>query len=61
LHFVEDGNLITSAGISAGIDMALIVVSRHFGEGVARNTATAMEYPFPETDARRISIAGASQ
>src|SRR5512137_1270372 len=26
LHFVEDGNLLTSAGISAGIDMALKVV-----------------------------------
>jgi len=61
LHFVEDGNLITSAGISAGIDMSLKVVSSHFGEGVARNTARAMEYPFPETDARRISIPGASR
>jgi len=59
LHFVQDGNLITSAGISAGIDMALKVVSSHFGEDVARNTAKNMEYPFPESDARRVSIAGA--
>jgi transcriptional regulator GlxA family with amidase domain len=59
LHFVEDGNLITSAGISAGIDMALKVVSSHFGEAVARTTARNMEYPFPENDARRVSVAGA--
>ena len=59
LHFVEDGSLITSAGISAGIDMALKVVSRHFGEDIARTTARNMEYPFPESDARRVSIAGA--
>jgi transcriptional regulator GlxA family with amidase domain len=57
LHFVEDGALFTSAGISAGIDMALKVVSRHFGEAVARTTARHMEYPFPESDARRIAPA----
>jgi len=56
LHFVEDGALFTSAGISAGIDMALKVVARHFGEAIARATARQMEYPFPESDARRISI-----
>jgi transcriptional regulator GlxA family with amidase domain len=57
LHFVEDGKLFTSAGISAGIDMALQVVRRYFGESVARATAKHMEYPFPESNARRISIA----
>lgn len=57
LHFVEEGNLITSAGISAGIDMALKVVSRTFGEEVAKATAKHMEYPFPENNARRISLA----
>ncbi len=56
LHFVEDGNLFTSAGISAGIDMALKVVARYFGESVARATAKHMEYPFPESNARRILI-----
>lgn len=57
LHFVEEGNLFTSAGISAGIDMALKVVSRYFGETIARATARHMEYPFPESDARRIVLA----
>ena len=56
LHFVEDGTLITSAGISAGIDMSLKVVSRYFGEAIARATAKHMEYPFPESTARRISL-----
>jgi len=56
LHFVEDGALFTSAGISAGIDMALKVVSRCFGESVAEATAKHMEYPFPKSSERRISI-----
>jgi transcriptional regulator GlxA family with amidase domain len=57
LHFVEDGALFTSAGISAGIDMALKVVSRYFGDAIARATAKHMEYPFPENNARRIALA----
>ena len=57
LHFVEEGSLFTSAGISAGIDMSLKVVVRYFGEAIARATARHMEYPFPESDARRITLA----
>ncbi len=53
-HVVEDGDVITSAGISAGIDLALRIVARHHGEAVARATARYMEYPFPEDDRRRI-------
>jgi transcriptional regulator GlxA family with amidase domain len=55
-HVVEEGALITSAGISAGIDMALKVVARYYGEGVARATARHMEYPYPDSNARRISL-----
>lgn len=54
LRVVEDGDLITSAGISAGIDMALHVVSRYYGDRVARATARHMEYPFPEDNKRHI-------
>ena len=57
LHFVEDGPLFSSAGISAGIDMSLRLVIRYYGEAVARATAIHMEYPFPETDERRITLA----
>ncbi len=56
LHFVEDGALFTSAGISAGIDMTLKIVARHFGDPVARATARQMEYPFPDSDSRRIAL-----
>jgi transcriptional regulator GlxA family with amidase domain len=54
LHVVEDGTVLTSAGISAGIDMALRVVTRYYGEAVGRATARHMEYPFPEDNRRRI-------
>ena len=53
-HVVEDGDLFTSAGISAGIDMALKVVARYCGETVARATARHMEYPYPDSNARRV-------
>jgi transcriptional regulator GlxA family with amidase domain len=54
LHVVEDGHVLTSAGISAGIDMALRRVARSFGEGVGRATARHMEYPFPDDNRRRV-------
>jgi transcriptional regulator GlxA family with amidase domain len=53
-HVVEDGRIVTSAGISAGIDMALKVVARYFGEEIARATARHMEYPYPESNKRRV-------
>lgn len=53
-HVVEDGRVLTSAGISAGIDMALTVITRYCGEAVARATARHMEYPYPDNNARRI-------
>ena len=53
-HVVEEGYMITSAGISAGIDMALRVVARHHGDAVAQATARFMEYPFPENNHRRV-------
>ncbi len=53
-HVIEDGRVLSSAGISAGIDLALRVVARHHGEDVARATARHMEYPYPESNIRRI-------
>jgi transcriptional regulator GlxA family with amidase domain len=55
-HVVVDGSVITSAGISAGIDMALKVVERNYGEAIARATAKHMEYPYPDTNARRVTF-----
>lgn len=43
---VTDGNdLISSAGISAGIDLALALVERYEGREAARMTARRMEWP----------------
>ena len=53
-HVVEDGHVFTSAGISAGIDLALKLVARYHGETVARATARHMEYPYPDKNTRRI-------
>ncbi len=41
---VDEGHVITSAGVSAGIDMALHVVGRLHGSDVAAWTARRMEY-----------------
>jgi transcriptional regulator GlxA family with amidase domain len=41
---VDEGHIITSAGVSAGIDMALHVVARLYGREVAQTTARGMEY-----------------
>jgi transcriptional regulator GlxA family with amidase domain len=53
-HVVEDDHVLTSAGIAAGIDLALKVVTRYHGEAVARATARHMEYPYPGTNDRRV-------
>ncbi len=55
-HFVRDGNVYTSAGISAGIDLSLVIVAEYFGEKMARATARYMEYPYPENAKRRIKL-----
>lgn len=43
-RFVDNGRIITSAGISAGIDMSLHVVARLLGQAKAEETARDMEY-----------------
>jgi transcriptional regulator GlxA family with amidase domain len=53
-HVVEEGDVLTSAGISAGIDLALRIVARHHGEAVARATSRHMEYPYPVDNRRRV-------
>jgi putative intracellular protease/amidase len=65
-RFVDNGHVVTTAGISAGIDGSLHVVARLLGRRIADDVATYMEYhwtpePFlatgyaylnPSTDAR---------
>jgi transcriptional regulator GlxA family with amidase domain len=45
-RFVDNGRVICSGGIAAGIDMSLHVVSRLSGKEVAEKTARHMEYPW---------------
>ena len=43
-RWVDDGNRVTSSGVSAGIDMSLHVVERLFGTKTAETLAEATEY-----------------
>jgi transcriptional regulator GlxA family with amidase domain len=43
-RFVDDGDLITSAGVSAGIDMALHLVARFAGTDRAREVRREIQY-----------------
>ncbi len=44
VRYVRDGRLVTAAGVSAGIDMALWVVGQMFSPQHARHTQRLMEY-----------------
>jgi transcriptional regulator GlxA family with amidase domain len=42
---VDDGDLVTAGGVTSGIDLALWLVERHFGAGLAEAVAAEMEHP----------------
>ncbi len=44
IRYVRDGNLVTAAGVSAGIDMSLWVVGQLYGAVHARQVQRFMEY-----------------
>jgi transcriptional regulator GlxA family with amidase domain len=55
VRFVDSGSIITSAGVSAGIDGSLHVIERLHGTEAAWSTARYMEYewepaPIPESE-----------
>jgi transcriptional regulator GlxA family with amidase domain len=55
---VIDGKVITAAGVSAGIDMALTLCAREAGEDVARALQLVVEYdPQPPFDTGSIEKA----
>jgi putative intracellular protease/amidase len=75
-RFVDNGHVVTTAGISAGIDGSLHIVARLLGRRVADEVATYMEYAWspeaslatgyaylnPSTDARgRLAQTGEMQ
>ncbi|MBD0833219.1 DJ-1/PfpI family protein [Aestuariibaculum sediminum] len=44
VKFVDEGNLLTSGGISAGINMSFHIIKRLLGKEIAEHTAKRMEY-----------------
>jgi putative intracellular protease/amidase len=49
-RFVDNGTIITTAGLSSGIDGALHVVAKLSGRGAAQMVALNMEYDWKEDD-----------
>jgi transcriptional regulator GlxA family with amidase domain len=50
VRVVVDSRVMTSAGVAAGIDLALTMVTRYFGGKISGATARRMEYPFQADD-----------
>ncbi len=46
VRYVDNGRLITSAGVAAGIDMSFHVVEKLLGKEIAEKTARYIEYPW---------------
>ncbi len=44
IRYVQDGNIVSAAGVSAGIDMSLWLTGQLYGADHARATQKAMEY-----------------
>ena len=44
VRYVDNGQIVTSSGVSAGIDMSLHVVAKLIGFDAAEKTALQMEY-----------------
>jgi transcriptional regulator GlxA family with amidase domain len=55
-RYVDNGNIITTAGVSAGIDGALYLVSRLNGMEAAKKTAYYMEYVNWDPAAGRVDV-----
>jgi transcriptional regulator GlxA family with amidase domain len=47
-RWVDDGDIVTSSGVSAGIDMALSLIARLHGRDMALSAARNMEYRWHE-------------
>jgi copper(I)-binding protein/putative intracellular protease/amidase len=57
-RYVDNGKVITTAGLSAGIDGSLHVISRLYGKGRAQAIALGMEYDWrPDSGFARAALA----
>jgi len=50
VRVVDNGRVLTSAGVAAGIDMSFHVLARLLGRETAEKTARYIEYPWPRDD-----------
>jgi len=58
-RYVDNGNVLTAAGVSAGIDMALALTARELGDDMAKAIQLGIEYdPHPPFDAGSPEKAG---
>jgi len=51
-RFIDSGKVLTSAGISAGIDLSFYFVKKQFGLESAKKVAEHMEYDWKDVDAQ---------
>jgi transcriptional regulator GlxA family with amidase domain len=58
-RLVDNGRVITSAGVAAGIDMSFHVLARLVGRETAEKTARYIEYPWQPAGADSITPASA--
>jgi putative intracellular protease/amidase len=57
-RFVDNGRIITTAGLSAGIDGSLHVIEKLLGKGAAQVAAVSLEYDWrPDSGYARASLA----
>jgi putative intracellular protease/amidase len=57
-RFVDNGRVVTAAGLSSGIDGALHVIEKLYGKGAAQMAAVGMEYDWrPDSGYARASLA----
>ncbi|MBT5434373.1 MAG: DJ-1/PfpI family protein [Alphaproteobacteria bacterium] len=45
-RWADNGRIVCSSGVSAGIDMALHIIERELGPGLAAHAARSMEYEY---------------
>jgi len=56
---VDDGDVLSAGGVTSGIDLALHIVEREAGAGIAESVATTMEYTRQHDAYEPGAIAGA--
>jgi len=59
VRYVDNGHVLTAGGLSSGIDLALHIVSRYYGDDVAAMTAYYMEYQGQGWRKPQVTVAGA--